>query len=142
VWGYWTPDEASAGNLIEQIKLDEHTLNSALDPDELSRLEFEPEHTAIIFKRPNATTAETISFPGALGPASFSQRTAPHHRAPRTRPRSSEASRSSAFNPFQDVPAQAHLPGDLPFVEHLRGINMISTELEQQVNICMENNIC
>jgi magnesium transporter len=36
------------------LKLDEHTLNSALDPDELSRLEFEPEHLALIFKRPKS----------------------------------------------------------------------------------------
>src|SRR4030042_1737269 len=58
VWVYTAPDEAEHKYLIEQIKLDEHTLNSALDPDELSRLEFEPEHAAMIFKRPKRYTAE------------------------------------------------------------------------------------
>jgi magnesium transporter len=46
------PDEGEKKHLIEDLKLDEHTLGSALDPDELARLEFEPKHTAIIFKRP------------------------------------------------------------------------------------------
>lgn len=46
------PDEGEKKHLIDDLKLDEHTLGSALDPDELARLEFEPKHIAIIFKRP------------------------------------------------------------------------------------------
>ncbi len=49
---YINPDESEKKHLIDDLKLDEHTLGSALDPDELARLEFEPRHTAIIFKRP------------------------------------------------------------------------------------------
>jgi hypothetical protein len=41
-----------------QLKVDEHTLASSLDPDEISRLEFEPEHIAIIFKRPKNYSEE------------------------------------------------------------------------------------
>jgi magnesium transporter len=51
---YIAPDENEKRYLIDKLKLDEHTLNSALDPDELSRLEFEPEHVALIFKRPKS----------------------------------------------------------------------------------------
>jgi magnesium transporter len=51
---YIAPDESEKRYLIDKLKLDEHTLNSALDPDELSRLEFEPEHLALIFKRPKS----------------------------------------------------------------------------------------
>ena len=46
------PDEAERRLLIETFNVDEHTLSSAVDPDELARLEFEPEHIAIIAKRP------------------------------------------------------------------------------------------
>ncbi|HVP07120.1 MAG TPA: magnesium transporter CorA family protein [Candidatus Acidoferrum sp.] len=46
------PDDTEKKYLVDELKLDEHTLASALDPDELSRLEFEPEHVAVIFKRP------------------------------------------------------------------------------------------
>ncbi len=49
---YINPDESEKKHLIDDFKLDEHTLGSALDPDELARLEFEPKHAAIIFKRP------------------------------------------------------------------------------------------
>lgn len=49
---YINPDENEKKYLIEDLKIDEHTLNSSLDPDELSRLEFEPDHLALILKRP------------------------------------------------------------------------------------------
>jgi len=54
---YVKPDEAEQRHLIDTLKLDEHTLMSSLDPDELARLEFEPEHTVAIFKRPRYYTA-------------------------------------------------------------------------------------
>ncbi len=49
---YITPSEEEKKALIDLYKLDEHSLNSSLDPDELSRIEFEPEHIAVIYKRP------------------------------------------------------------------------------------------
>lgn len=53
---YLNPDENERRYLIDTYFLDEHTLLSALDPDELSRIEFEPEHMAMIFKRPDNQT--------------------------------------------------------------------------------------
>ncbi len=38
--------------LVDVLKIDEHTLASAMDPEELPRLETEPEHTALILNRP------------------------------------------------------------------------------------------
>jgi magnesium transporter len=55
---YVNPDEAERRYLVNELKLDEHTLSSALDPDELARLEFEPEHVAVIIKRPRNYSAE------------------------------------------------------------------------------------
>jgi len=49
---YINPDDEEKKHLLAAFNLDEHTLNSALDPDEVSRLEFEPNHVAMIFKRP------------------------------------------------------------------------------------------
>ncbi len=51
------PDDTERHYLVDTLKIDEHTLSSALDPDELSRLEFEPEHLALIYKRPRSYTA-------------------------------------------------------------------------------------
>ena len=57
------PDESDKRYLVDELKIDEHTFSSALDPDELSRLEFEPEHVALIFKRPkNYSGAEQFLF--------------------------------------------------------------------------------
>ena len=55
---YINPDETEKRYLVENIKIDEHTLLSSLDPDELSRLEFEPDHIAVIFKRPRNYSAK------------------------------------------------------------------------------------
>ena len=46
------PNETERMYLLGELDLDEHTLASALDPDELSRVEFEPNHVAVIFKQP------------------------------------------------------------------------------------------
>ncbi len=55
---FFNPDPGDKQYLINDLKLDEHTLQSALDPHELARLEFEPEHLASIFKRPHNYSAK------------------------------------------------------------------------------------
>lgn len=52
---YTNPTEEEKAYLTSQLLIDEHTLQSALDPDEISRLEFEPSHIAAIIKRPTNT---------------------------------------------------------------------------------------
>ena len=54
---YTSPTMDDETELQEQYNIDYHTLQSSLDPDELSRLEFEHDHTAIIFKRPKSFCA-------------------------------------------------------------------------------------
>ncbi len=49
---YNNPDETEKKFVVEEYKLDEHTLNSSFDADELARIEFEPDHLAMIFKSP------------------------------------------------------------------------------------------
>ncbi len=57
------PDETEKGYLVETIGMDRHDLESALDPDEISRVEFTPEYTFIVFKRPdNVTTDQQVRF--------------------------------------------------------------------------------
>ena len=52
VFVYTNPTPEEQRFLIDNYQIDEHTLASALDPDEQPRLEFEPEHTVMIYKRP------------------------------------------------------------------------------------------
>ena len=57
------PDEIEKSYLVETLGLDRHDLESALDPDEISRVEFIPEHTYIVWKRPdNVTTDQQVRF--------------------------------------------------------------------------------
>ena len=138
VWVYTAPDEAERKYLVEQVRLDEHTLSSALDPDELSRLEFEPEHAAIIFKRPKHYTAQDNFLFRVVSTGVFLFK---------DRLIIVRADEATLFEgrPFikmqtvQDVFLKLIYRAISHFVEHLRGINMISTELEQQINIATEN---
>ncbi len=138
VWVYTAPDEAERRYLVEQVKLDEHTLNSALDPDELSRLEFEPDHAAIIFKRPKHYTAEDNFLFRVLATGVFLFK----DRVIIVRADEAPLFEGKPFiriQSLQDVMLKLIYRAITHFVEHLRGINMISTELEQQINLAMEN---
>ncbi len=45
------PDAAERDLLHSHYKVDEHALASALDPDEVSRIQFHPDHLFLIWKR-------------------------------------------------------------------------------------------
>jgi magnesium transporter len=135
---YSAPDEAERRMLVETLRLDEHTLLSALDPDELARLEFEPDHAALIFKRPrNYSGKDGVLFKVAsCGLFLFPSRL--------------------VIVQFDDLPlfegkqlARVSSLGELVlrliyrsifhFLEHLKVINSIQNELEQKINEAMEN---
>lgn len=49
---YSNPTEDDRKFLVEECGIDEHTYYSALDEDEISRVEYEPNHIAVIMKQP------------------------------------------------------------------------------------------
>ena len=57
---YSDPTDEEKLYLIEQCGIDEHTLNSALDEDEISRVEYEQNHIAVIMKRPRDIAIENM----------------------------------------------------------------------------------
>lgn len=135
---YVAPDEAERRYLVDALKLDEHTLNSSLDPDELSRLEYEPEHVAMIFKRPrNYSTADNFVFKVAsTGLFLFRERLVIvlAEDAPLF-----EGRQFARIGGLQDVVLKLIFRSIFHFEEHLKVINMISSQLEQEVNTAMEN---
>ncbi|MEN6386217.1 MAG: magnesium transporter CorA family protein [Phycisphaerales bacterium] len=135
---YVSPDEAERRYLVENMKIDEHTLNSSLDPDEPSRLEFEPEHLAMIFKRPKhyAPHDEFLFKILSVGVFIFSDRMII------VLADDVALFDGKIFNKINSLPELALkliFRAIMHFVEHLRGISRISSELEQQVNVSMEN---
>ncbi len=135
---YIGPDETEKRHLIDELKLDEHTLNSALDPDELSRLEFEPDHVALIFKRPkNYSAADAFLFKVAsTGLFLFKDRLVIvlAEDAPLF-----EGKQFVRIQSFQDIILKLVYRSIYHFLEHLKAINAISNDLETQINTAMEN---
>lgn len=138
VFVYITPDETERKYLVEQLKIDEHTLASSLDPDEPSRLEFEPEHIAMILKRPKhyAPQDEFLFKVLSGGVFIFTDRLiiVISEDAPLF-----EGKIFNKVTSILDVSLKLIYRAISHFVEHLKAINHISGELEQQINVSMEN---
>lgn len=138
VFVYTAPDDAERRYLVDVLKIDEHTLNSSLDPDEMSRLEFEPEHAAMIFKRPKHYRSEDNFLFRVVSTGVFLF----NDRLIITRTDDVPLFEGRPFikiQSIQDVCLKLIYRTIVHFVEHLKGINQISSELEQQINISMEN---
>ena len=138
VFVYISPDESQRKYLVEQLKIDEHTLNSSLDPDEPSRLEFEPEHAAMIFKRPKhyAAQDEFLFRVLSVGVFIFSDRIVIVMADDITL---FDGKIFNKVTSILDISLKIIYRAILHFVEHLRSINRVSTEIEQQINVAMEN---
>lgn len=132
------PDAEEKRYLIENMKLDEHTLQSALDPHELSRLEFEPDHLAMIFKRPqNYSAKDDYLFKTAsVGAFLFKDRL--------VLVLNEEALLLDALV-FNQTPSPLLVLLRLiyrsifHFLEHIKVISAISDELQNKISKSMEN---
>ena len=140
VWIFAGPDEAERKLMVEGFKIDEHTLNSALDPDELSRVEQEPEHLAVILKRPKSYSKEDDFLFKVLSNGLFlfkdkliivMAEEGPVLEATRMPYRGSGGP--------VDVFLKVLYRTIFHFLEHLRVISMMSDSLEQRINLSFDN---
>jgi magnesium transporter len=53
---YVAPDDREKQEIIQALTLDTYDLESALDPEEISRVEFTPDHIFLIWKRPKSAS--------------------------------------------------------------------------------------
>lgn len=135
---YINPDEAEKKHLLEDYKLDEHTLNSTFDPDEISRLEFESDHVVMIFKRPkNYSSKDHFLFKVAsMGVFLFKDRLIVLLTD------DIQLFTGKLFmrvTSLLDVALRLIGRTIYHFMEHLKVINMITDSLEQKINTAMEN---
>lgn len=133
-----SPDENERNYLLHERGIDEHTLNSALDPDEQSRLEFEDDHLVIIFKRPrNLSGDDRLNFKiNSYGVFLFADCAIIIVSEP------FPAFTGKLFNrihSLKDFILRVFYRSLYHYLEHLKVINMISDELEQKINASMEN---
>ncbi len=132
------PDDTEKRMLIDQYGVDEHTLASSMDPDELARLECEPSHVAIVFKRPKSYTGEDqLLFKSiTLGVFFFGEFLIIV---------TNEDTNLFEGKPFLKVNSPREVLLKLiyrsifHFLEHLKIINLLTEEVEQKINRAMEN---
>lgn len=132
------PDEAEKRFMIDTLKIDEHTLNSSLDPDELSRFESEPEHIAMIYKRPkNYSAKDKLMFKVAsTGIFLFKDKLVLVTDEDIPLFTMKQFSKLTSLN---DVMLKLVYVSIYHFLEHLKIINYISDEIEQKINTSFEN---
>jgi magnesium transporter len=134
----YAPDENEKKYLVDKFCVDEHTLNSALDPDELSRIEFEPDHVAVIYKRPkNYSGKEQLLFRvSSAGLFLFSKKLVIVLSEEISVFEGKQFSRAGTLT---ELMLKVIYRSIFHFLEHLRVINEISDELETKVNASMDN---
>jgi magnesium transporter len=134
---YLNPDGAEIRQL-EALGIDSHNISSAMDPDELGRAEFHPDHGAFILKRPkNYSSEDDFLFKVmSMGLFLFKDKLV--------------LVRSDEVNLFEGklftgvytlsgVMLKIFFSIISHFLSHLKVISMISDSLEQKINQSMEN---
>ena len=138
VYVYTNPTVEEQRLLVERYQIDEHTLASALDPDELPRLEFEPEHIAMIYKRPkNYSGKDQLEFKVAsVGMFLFEDKliVVLAEDIPLF-----VGKRFHTVASIKEVFLKLVYNSISHYVEHLRIIHMISEEIEDKITESMDN---
>ncbi len=138
VIAYVSPTIDDEADLQEHYNIDYHTLQSSLDPDELSRLELEPDHAAIIFKRPKSfcaddnflmklTSTGVFVYDNYLVIVMADDSPIFEGRVP------------FPVETIHDVILRLLYQATMHFEGHLKAINMLSDSLERRINISLEN---
>jgi len=135
---FYNLDENEKRYLLDELKLDEHTLGSALDPEELGRVEFEPEHVAIIFKRPKRYTAED-NFLFKVTTSGFFLFADKLVIIGEEEGLLFEGRHFTRVNSVLDFFLRMSYQNILHFTKHLKVMNTICDGLEDKINKAMEN---
>ena len=138
IWVVVSPTEDEKKWLVENFALDEHNFASAFDPEEPARMEFEPDHLALIFKRPkNYSSKDHFMFKvSSMGLFLFKDKLI--------------LALSEDINMFsgkyfkqisgvREIFLKLIYNSIFHFMEHLKVINMIAEEIESKITHSMEN---
>jgi magnesium transporter len=135
---YATPGDIEKLELIATLQLDPHDMESALDPDEISRVEFTPDRISLIWKRPKSALYDQhlrldVSSVGLfLLKDKFIVVT--NDEAPSLSDKEYQGAQSSV-----DVLLRFLLHTVRHYLGHLKVIKQLTVELESKVSASMEN---
>ena len=135
---YKKPERNEMNYLISAYGMDEHNVNSSIDPNELGRIEFEDNHIMFLLKRPKDYSKEdNLLFKvTSIGVFIFKEKMIiimPEDI------QIFEGRQSFKLNSLLDVLLKLLFGTISHFLGHLKVINMISDSLEQKINTSMEN---
>lgn len=135
---YNSPTIDDEAELQELYNIDYHTLQSSLDPDELSRLEFESDHAALIFKRPKSFCADDNFLLKLTSTGVFIYDDYLVVVMPDDAPLFEGRAPMQVQN-IQDVVLRLLYQSIIHFEGHLKAINMLSDSLERRISTSLEN---
>jgi magnesium transporter len=134
---YNAPTIDDEADLLQLHNIDYHTLQSSLDPDELSRLEFEHDHAALIFKRPKSFCADDNFLLKLTSTGVFIYEDYLVVVMPDDAPLF-EGRVPFQIHTIQDVILRLLYQSISHFEGHLKAINMLSDSLERRIITSME----
>ena len=137
---YVNPDADERNQLRELLDLDEHTLASTLDPDEISRVEHTPDYLLIIWKRPTSYTGgASLQFDVvSVGLFLYENRlviVAKDDLDLSSLPKMQLHDTSAA----RDILLALLFSTVHHFLGHLKAIKMLARDIQEKINTSMEN---
>jgi magnesium transporter len=136
---YINPSQSERTSLSTTYNIDEHTISSALDPDEVSRFEFSNEVASIIWKHPmNCSAKDNFYFNvGSMG--LFLTRDQLIVVMMDDIPLVGTTVRPLKFTAPLELLLAILLETIQHYLDHLKVIKMIAHDLQQRINKSMEN---
>lgn len=135
---YVSPDDREKRQILDFLKIDQYNLESSLDPDEISRIEYLPDLVSIIWKRPeNASFEQQLRFDvSSLGIFM--------HADKLTIVMNNDAVPFSSKEfvgivTLFDVLIKMLLHTIRHYLEHLKVVKQITIDLESKISTSMEN---
>jgi len=137
---YINPNNAERELLLALYDIDEHTLSSALDPDEVSRAEIGADYIWLIWKRPANYSAKDNFFFNVVSVGLFLMKDRLVVVLPDEIPLVESVGRHAPkLVTVTDVMLAFLYNTTHHYLEHLKVIKWVSRELQKKINTSMEN---
>jgi len=135
---YICPEQEQIEEISKKYDIDKHTVDSALDPDEISRMELEGENLFIIWKRPkNYISTDNFLFGvSSIGLFYFNDKLIVV--LPEDIPLLETKTQYQIIDVW-DVVVNFLYNSIKHYLEHIKAIRLISREIQVKINTSMEN---
>lgn len=139
VWVYCGPTAEERRVLEERWGLDDHDINSALDPDEVPRVEADEDWVFLVWKRPRHLSAEGGALSFEVGSEGFVLQGGELTVIQPDEAELMEGRKARRYGSVNELLIR-HLHQTIGhFVAHLRAIKRASSEIERKLTRSMEN---